>query len=354
MNSLLRLILLVNLLCPSTTGLAIFGLPSPRLHSLRNSSSGDDDCTETKSVETEAVETEAIEEEGEDEANVFENIIRSVSRNKQYKFGDLSKKVVSSSTKGVEGVVKKVTNNEDYQFGDITRGAVGATTHGAENVIRSVIKNEDYKFGDLTRGAVSTVRTTTEGVLTYSEKTLSLLRGANIHELVELLSLFWNKNMNNDERVEAFAVIVYLGAIIVLSYSFIANLMQGMVFAAAWYKVAAATGQAPLASPQVWSSFMQTKSALDVVFGGPLLPFRVAATIPWFFKYRYFVVRTAYLSPLREKFPILNRIVSLLSSWVFANLAIVGGVTYQMVKLASIKAGVIPPSIKDFLSFPIG
>ena len=83
MNSLLRLILLVNLLCPSTTGLAIFGLPSPRLHSLRNSSSGDDDCTETKAVETEAVETEAIEEEGEDEANVFENIIRSVSRNKQ-------------------------------------------------------------------------------------------------------------------------------------------------------------------------------------------------------------------------------------------------------------------------------
>ncbi len=270
------------------------------------------------------------------------------------KFGDLSKKVVSSSTKGVEGVVKKVTKNEDYHFGDFTRGAVGATTSGAENVIRSVIKNEDYKFGDLTRGAVSTVRSTTEGVMTYSEKTLSLLRGANIHELVELLSLFWNKNMNKEERVEAFAVMVYLGAIMVLSYSFIANLMQGMVFAAAWYKVAAATGQAPLASPQLWSSFMQTKTMLDFVFGGPFLPARVAATIPWFFKYRYFVVRAAYLSPLREKFPILNRIVSLLSSWVLANLAFVGGFTYLMVKLASIKAGVVPPAIQDFLSFPIG
>ena len=59
------------------------------------------------------------------------------------KFGDLSKKVVSSSTKGVEEVVKKVTKNDDYHFGDITRGAVRATRSGFENVVRSVIKNEE-------------------------------------------------------------------------------------------------------------------------------------------------------------------------------------------------------------------
>lgn len=122
MYSLLRLILLVDLLCLSTAGLAFFGQRSPRLRSLKNSSSiGDDDYKET---------TE------EDNANAFESVVRSVSGNKQYKFGDLSKKVVSSSTKGVEEVVKKVTKNEDYQFGDITRGAVGATTSGVENVIR--------------------------------------------------------------------------------------------------------------------------------------------------------------------------------------------------------------------------
>jgi hypothetical protein len=210
------------------------------------------------------------------------------------------------------------------------------------------------RFGDLTRGAVSTVRSSTDSILTYSEKTLSLMREANVHELVELLNYFWTHNMNYSERVEAFAVFVYLGAIVVLSYSFIANLMQGMIFAAAWYKVAVASGQAPLASPQLWSSFLQTRSMLDFVFGGPFLPVRVAATIPWFFQYRKLVVRTAYISPLREKFPILNRIVSLLTSWVFANLALVGGFTYLLVKLASIKAGIIPPAIHDFVSFPIG
>lgn len=208
-------------------------------------------------------------------------------------------------------------------------------------------------FGDLTKGAVSTVRSSTENILTYSEKTLSLMRDANVHELVQLLNYFWNHNMNDEERVEAFAVFVYLGAIMVLSYSFIANLMQGMVFAAAWYKVAAVSGQAPLASPQLWSSFLQTRSFYNVVFGGPFLPVRVAATIPWFFNYRKFVVRTAYVSPLREKYPHLNRVVSLLTSWMFANLAFVGGVTYLLVKFASIQAGVIPPAIQEFISFPI-
>ena len=125
MYSLLRLVLLVDLLCLSTAGLAFFGQRSPRLRSLKNSSSvGDDDYKE-------ATETE------ENNANAFESVVRSVSGNKQYKFGDLSKKVVSSSTKGVEEVVKKVTKNEEYQFGDITRGAVGATTSGVENVSAS-------------------------------------------------------------------------------------------------------------------------------------------------------------------------------------------------------------------------
>ena len=202
------------------------------------------------------------------------------------------------------------------------------------------------KFGDLSRGAVRTVRSSTEGILTYSEKTLSLMREANIHEVVQLLNYFWTHTMNFDERKEAFAVLVYLGAILVLSYSFIANLMDGMVFAVAWYKVAAASGQTPFASPELWTKFMQTKSMLDFIFGGPFLPARVAATIPWFFTYRQMVVRTATISPLREKYPILNRIMSLLTWWAFANLAFVGGFTYLLVNLASLKAGVVPPAMQ--------
>lgn len=143
--------------------------------------------------------------------------------------------------------------------------------------------------------------------------------------------------MTFDEQMEAFAVIVYLGAIIVLAYNFIANLMTGLVFAAAWYKVAVATGSSPMTT---WDTFLQMKATLEIIFGGPFLPLRVAATIPWFFQYRKFVVATAYLSPLREKFPVLNRCVSLLLSWVILNLAFVGGVTFMIIQYASLRSGV--------------
>jgi hypothetical protein len=184
---------------------------------------------------------------------------------------------------------------------------------------------------------VDTVKTSSGKIMTYSEKTLRLLRDANIHELVELLNFFWTNNMTFEEQRETFAVIIYLGAIVVLAYNFIANLMAGIVFSAAWYKVSIATGLSPLA---VWPTFLQMKSTLDMLFGSPCLPLRVAATIPWFFKYRKLVVTTAYFSPLREKFPLINRCLSLLLSWFIVNLALVGGMTFMMVRMASFQSGV--------------
>ena len=54
----------------------------------------------------------------EDNPNRFEKFVRNVSSQKDYKFGDLTRKVVNTTTTGVEGAVKSVTGNEEYQFGD--------------------------------------------------------------------------------------------------------------------------------------------------------------------------------------------------------------------------------------------
>lgn len=192
---------------------------------------------------------------------------------------------------------------------------------------------------DLTKGTINKVKSTTGNVMTYSEKTLSLMREANIHEFVELLNFFWEKNMTYEERKEAFTVMVYLGAIIILAYNFISNLMSGMVFAAAWMKMTVATGQSPLA-PGMWATFLQTRATLDLLFGGPFVPARAIVTIPWFFFYRRVVVGIAYTSPLREKFPVLNRYFSLIFTWILANLTVVGGVTFGLVRLGSLWSGV--------------
>ena len=143
----------------------------------------------------------------------------------------------------------------------------------------------------------------------------------------------------HEERKESFAVAVYLGAILVLSYNWVANVMSGMVFAAAWARMSLATGVSPL-TPGMWSRFLETKATFDMFFGGPCLPVRAIVTIPFFFNYRKLVVGMAYLSPLRAKFPILNRVVSILLSYVVFNLAFVGGMTHYLIRLLSMWTGV--------------
>lgn len=265
----------------------------------------------------------------------FERIVRRVTGNEQYKFGDISRSVVNSTTHGVEDVVRSVTQDESYQFGDLTRKTIGSTTHSIEGLVKSVTGDEGYQFGDMTRGTMKAAGS----VMTYSEKTLGLMRDHNIHEFIELMNFYWTKTMNYEERKEAFTVVIYLGAIAVLSYNFVANVMSGLVFAAAWTKLSLAAGTSPL-SPGMWPKFLETKSTLDMFFGGPCVPARAILTIPWFFRYRKFVVSTAFHSPLREKFPIINRYMSLLLSWSIANIAFVGGVTLLMVQMLSLWSGV--------------
>jgi len=254
----------------------------------------------------------------------FEKTMRQVTKNDEYKFGDMT-----------ESVVRAVTHDETYQFGDLTKDVIGSTTHGIEDVVQSVTGNEDYKFGDLSRGTIKAAGS----AMTYSEKTLSALSNHNIHELVEILNRYWNRSMNDEQRSESFAVFVYLGAILTLAYNFVANVMAGMVFASAWTKVSIATGSSPL-SPGNWEIFLNVKSTMDMFFDGPFLPARAIITIPWFFKYRKFVVGAALKSPLKEKFPIINKYMSLILSFLGANIAFVGGVTFLMVKIGAIFSGV--------------
>lgn len=65
-------------------------------------------------------------------ANPFESIVRRVTNNEEYKFGDITRSLVDTTTHGVEDVVRTVTHDENYNFGDITKKAIGSTTHGFE------------------------------------------------------------------------------------------------------------------------------------------------------------------------------------------------------------------------------
>ena len=194
---------------------------------------------------------------------------------------------------------------------------------------------KDYRFGDLTRKSFQVA----DSALSYSEKTLGLMRQKNIHEAVELLNVLWTKSMSPEERREAFTVVVYLGAIAVLSYNFIANAMSALVFAHTWTKVSMEVGASPL-TETVWPKFLNAKSTMDYFFGGPCIPARALITVPWFFHYRRFVVAVANKLPSRKKFPVINRYFALILSWMVANIAFVGGVTFLLIQMGSKLTGV--------------
>ena len=56
---------------------------------------------------------------------VEENLVRSVTGNQDYKFGDITKNVTKSAVEAEENLVKSVTGYQDYKFGDITKKTLG-------------------------------------------------------------------------------------------------------------------------------------------------------------------------------------------------------------------------------------
>lgn len=174
---------------------------------------------------------------------------------------------------------------------------------------------------------------------------MNLVREANIHELVALTNAMWSRNLTEQQRKETWIVLLQLGAIAVLAYSFIANVQAGMVMAVAWGQTSRTTGMSPLAHCESWAQFLQNQSTLNMIFGGPFLPVRAIITVKWFFPYRRFAVGVLRRLPLRNKFPLLNRIACILFMWIVVNLASVGVLTAGMVWLTSRWTGVpVAPS----------
>jgi len=96
--------------------------------------------------------------------DITKRVIRDMTGNKEYEFGDGSKALASATTDAAEAAAaavldaggtaveagaaaKKVIDDSGYQFGDLTKGAV----KGFEEVVRDATGNEEYKFGDVTK-----------------------------------------------------------------------------------------------------------------------------------------------------------------------------------------------------------
>lgn len=92
-------------------------------------------------------ESDKASESTASDANFFERTVRKISRNKNYKFGDLTKNAATASTRTIEGAVRTVTRDDDYEFGDMTKKVLSTGTGTFEGAVKSITGNEEYHFG---------------------------------------------------------------------------------------------------------------------------------------------------------------------------------------------------------------
>ena len=94
--------------------------------------------------------------------DITKRVIRDMTGNTEYEFGDGSKALASSTTDAAEkaaaavldaggsaveagAAAKQVLDDSGYQFGDLTKGAV----KGFEQTVRDATGNEEYKYAAL-------------------------------------------------------------------------------------------------------------------------------------------------------------------------------------------------------------
>jgi len=96
--------------------------------------------------------------------DITKRVIRDMTGNKEYEFGDGAKALSSATSDAAEtaaaavidaggtaaeagAAARKVIDDSGYQFGDLTKGAI----KGFEGAVRDATGSDDYKFGDVTK-----------------------------------------------------------------------------------------------------------------------------------------------------------------------------------------------------------
>ena len=64
-----------------------------------------------------------------------ENLVRSLTGNDSYEFGQFTKNFTQTAVTKTEETIRSVTDNDTYQFGDFTKTVVGNVTASAETLL---------------------------------------------------------------------------------------------------------------------------------------------------------------------------------------------------------------------------
>ena len=167
--------------------------------------------------------------------------------------------LAANATKGlVEGVVRTVTDNDEYQFGDLTKGVVrdltgkDASEYQFGDITKKAVTNftgkEDYEFGDISRK-----------VLHDAESSLEALRDAYFRDLPNELQRLILGGLPKEQREALISAITSYGSMAVLVWSLVSTTCTaGLVFTA-W------TRACLLSAPNRWTQTIATIPTLRLL-----------------------------------------------------------------------------------------
>jgi len=256
-------------------------------------------------------------------ASAFENIMRGITGDDSYKFGDMTKKAATTASTTVATTIKDLTGKDatDYQFGDITKKAV-ASLAGKETF-------DDYQFGDIT-----------SRVLTDADKTIAGWRDDTFNDLMPQLWQQLVGRLSEQERGDLVVAMVQLIACFLLAFGLVLNLTVGASIAVAWAVSAFSARTSPLASGAAWSSFLTTHGTLRLGLDPLLFPVRALAALFLTRYYRRNIVWMQERLPFRDEQPVINRCLALALAWLLGNGLAVASLTAAVLWAISAVAGV--------------
>jgi hypothetical protein len=240
---------------------------------------------------------------------LFENMVHSVTGDSSYKFGDLSKKTLSD-------VTGKDLNKESYQFGDISKNL-------ANRAGKAVTGDEKYQFGDITKTKLQELETE-----------LDMWREENLNALPNNLFQQTFKNLSPQQRRELIIAIIRLGAIALLSWGLISNILSAGVMSMAWartvLKCEAAGGPLlPLlpfnVEEPVWRTFLASYATLRLMLNPILLVIKGGGTLFAFQPYVRCIttIEREWIPPrVRQRYPLIFRAFALVTAFTLNNVLI--------------------------------
>ena len=251
-----------------------------------------------------------------------------------YKFGDISKKTIGKTTIGktISSTLIILDKNGDGKIdaGEIAeaaaeaaKGTIERATGVAEKSVRQVTGDESYKFGDYTNRFLS------EG-----DKALNKIRDEAFSQIPKQV---WGEVLGDltEQQREAFAIsLIQLAATAVLAFNLSMNFVLSFTWMRAWKVVVSTTNLSPLSSPSHWSSLIARRASVEALISPLSLPLAAFCTLFILLPYKDLVEALERRMPLKRRFPIMNRVLTLAVACAAVNIGLVatatGGVIWTL------------------------